>query len=123
MIKIENRSNVPIFEQIFLEVQKLIALKVLRPKDQLPTVRQLARELGVNPNTVSKAYHLCESNQLIESIPGKGFYVLEGSTAIDFAKSKLYHTIRDAIKHLNDLGDSTENIIKNMEEYENDTTH
>ena len=55
MFSINYQSREPIYEQLYDNVIRLIALGVLLPEQQLPPVRQLATELGVNPNTVSKA--------------------------------------------------------------------
>ena len=62
MFSIDLSSRVPIFEQLYNNVVRLISLGVLAPNDKLPPVRTLATKLSVNPNTVSKAYKLLESD-------------------------------------------------------------
>lgn len=67
MIHISSNSALPIFEQIVQEIGRLIAYEILEPHDQLPSVRSLAKDLGINPNTVVKAYDVCEKQNLIYS--------------------------------------------------------
>lgn len=111
MIQIDNRSQIPIFEQIFYQVRKMIALAIFKPDDQLPTVRQLARDLGVNPNTISKAYALCESSNLIISKPGLGYFVKDSDYAINHAVTDYKEKIRSLIKDLLELGFNQEEIL------------
>ena len=56
MFVINYQSREPIYEQLYKNVVRLVSLGAMEPEQQLPPVRQLATELGVNPNTVSKAY-------------------------------------------------------------------
>ena len=77
MIQLNLRRGVPIYEQLKSRVGELVLLGVMQPNEQLPSVRSLARELGVNPNTVSKAYSELEHDGVIYSIPGKGSFISE----------------------------------------------
>ena len=70
-------SKVPIFEQIRDQVLRLIQAGALRPGDRLPSVRQLAQENGINPNTVARAYTQLESLGFVHNLPKKGVYVAE----------------------------------------------
>jgi GntR family transcriptional regulator len=72
------RSHVPIYIQIVERVGHLVATDVLKPGDQLPTVRQLATDLRVNFNTVARAYRLLDEAGVISTQQGRGTYVLEG---------------------------------------------
>ncbi len=65
----------PIYEQLCKKIQELIIKGVLAENDQLPSVRALAKDLGVNPNTVSKAYTELERNRIIYSVTGRGSFV------------------------------------------------
>jgi GntR family transcriptional regulator len=75
-VKIDIRSKIPIYVQIIDQVKHLIASGVLRPDDQLPTVRQMATDLRVNFNTVARAYRLLDDEGLISTQHGRGTYIL-----------------------------------------------
>lgn len=75
MIRIDQRSRVPIYEQIQQSVEELILTGIYAADDQLPSVRALAADLAINPNTIQKAYHLMESQGLIYSLPGRGSFI------------------------------------------------
>ena len=72
MIFINTASGVPIYEQLIQNVIRLVEAGVLKPHDRLPSVRALAAELGVNPNTVAKAYRELEAQGVTYSSAGKG---------------------------------------------------
>ena len=68
-------SKAPIYAQIVEQVKDLVATGALRPGDQLPTVREMAAELGVNFNTVARAYRLLHEERVISTQQGRGTYV------------------------------------------------
>jgi GntR family transcriptional regulator len=76
-IQIDFQSDVPIYVQITSQIEKLVEMQALRPGDQLPTVRQLAAQLGVNFNTVARAYRLLDETGLISTQHGRGTYILD----------------------------------------------
>ncbi len=75
MYNIDLQSRTPIYEQLYKKIIELILKKELMPNDKLPSVRELAKELGVNPNTVSKAFQLLERDKVIYSLAGRGSFV------------------------------------------------
>ena len=75
-IKLSFRSKIPIYIQIIDQIKHLIASGVLAPDDQLPTVRELADDLGVNFTTVARAYRLLDEEGLISAQHGRGTYIL-----------------------------------------------
>ena len=77
MFQINTASGVPIYEQLIHNVTRLTDSGVLKPHDRLPSVRSLAVELGINPNTVAKAYRELETRGFICSVYGKGSFVAE----------------------------------------------
>ncbi|HIJ67631.1 MAG TPA: GntR family transcriptional regulator [Planctomycetes bacterium] len=79
-IKIDNASTRPIYQQIIDQIKRDIALGRLKAADKLPTVRQLAAQLVLNPNTISKAYRQLEQDGIIVTRPGAGAYVAELSS-------------------------------------------
>ena len=66
MITLDEQSRIPIYEQIINEVKRNVLEGFLKPKDQIPSIRELANTLGINPNTVKKSYTALE-NQNIET--------------------------------------------------------
>ena len=77
MILLDYKSRQPIYEQLYNSFAKMAALHVMHGGEQLPSVRALAQRLGINPNTVQKAYQLLERDGIIYSIPGKGSFIGE----------------------------------------------
>lgn len=75
MFSIDLQSRTPIYEQLYKKIIELILKRELMPNDKLPSVRELAKELGVNPNTVSKAFQLLERDRVIYSLTGRGSFV------------------------------------------------
>ena len=72
MFDIDLQSRIPIYEQLYKKIVELIMKKELNSNDKLPSVRELAKELGVNPNTVSKAFQMLERDKIIYSLAGRG---------------------------------------------------
>lgn len=75
MFQIEARSSQPIYEQIINNVKENVVRGFLQPGDELPSVRKMAMQLSVTPNTVAKAYRELERERVIEVIRGKGTYI------------------------------------------------
>ena len=114
-ISIDYTKREPIYEQIVREVEKLITLGVLTPGSQIPSVRALAYDLGINPNTVKKAYDMLEENGLIISKSTKGTFI---SDDVSMAKKQkieeLMEKIQDIIKELESYGLTSEEIINRL---------
>ncbi|WP_250278629.1 GntR family transcriptional regulator [[Clostridium] colinum] len=112
MFNIDFRNPKPIYEQLTESIEKLAIKGVLKPDEQLPSVRQLAMELSINPNTIQRAYSLLESKGITYSIKGRGSFI--SPNCIDCIKNKL-EFIRDDIKRLieeaRDIGATDELIL------------
>ncbi|PGS48077.1 GntR family transcriptional regulator [Bacillus sp. AFS041924] len=76
IIILDPRSHLPIWEQIVLQTKEQMLRKILVTGDKLPSVRELATTLVINPNTVSRAYQELERTGVIETIRGKGTFVI-----------------------------------------------
>ena len=74
---IDTGSGLPIYQQLAQQIREAIARGELQPEANLPSVRQLSRELVVNPNTVARAYTELEREGLLVSRPGRGIYVAQ----------------------------------------------
>ena len=77
MLQIDFRSGLPIYTQIVNQVQAQVAGGILKPGDQLPTVRALAEELRVNFNPVARAYRILDEARIISTQQGRGTYITE----------------------------------------------
>ncbi|HIS79754.1 MAG TPA: GntR family transcriptional regulator [Candidatus Caccousia stercoris] len=103
MLLLDHKSRLPIYTQLYQEILRLSALGAMVPGEQLPSVRALAQELGVNPNTVQKAYQLLEHDGYICSVPGKGSFLCdmgdEAAKKKREAKQALEHAIRSALEN------------------------
>lgn len=77
ILKLDFRSGLPIYTQITNQIQSQVASGVLKPEDQLPTVRALAQELRVNFNTVARAYRLLDEAGVISTQQGRGTYIMK----------------------------------------------
>lgn len=77
MISLQDRSPLPIYEQIVEQMKMLIAEGAMQAGDKIPSVRELSASLLINPNTVSKAYQELERQGVIITIRGKGTFVAE----------------------------------------------
>jgi GntR family transcriptional regulator len=75
MFELDMRSRKPIYEQLVDKLKELIINEVLKPDEQLPSVRTLATQLSINPNTIQKAYRELEIQGYIYSLKGKGSFV------------------------------------------------
>ena len=75
IIRIDPRSAEPIFEQIAFVVKNAIARGDAKAGEKLPSVRELARELAINPNTVARAFTTLQNEGVIESLRGRGMVV------------------------------------------------
>ena len=102
MFIVDLQSKVPIFEQIKKQIIEFISIGVLLPDDKLPSVRQVASSIGVNPNTVSKAYQELENQGYIYSLKGKGCFISNNQTDQLIKEDKLkdfQKVIYDLKKH------------------------
>jgi len=101
-IFINASSGVPIYRQIIQQIEKGVAGGLLSPGDQLPTVREVALDLTINPNTVARAYRELEGSGIIESVQGRGTYIsgtashLSGKAREKMIKDKLEEIVREA---------------------------
>ena len=75
MITIDYQSKLPLYEQIAKRFQTLILKGALPPDSQMPSVRSLAMDLSINPNTIQKAYSLLEQERYIYPVKGRGNFV------------------------------------------------
>lgn len=110
MINIDTRSREPIYLQLEKQIIKLINLGVYDINSPLPSVRSMACELGVNPNTVAKAYKELEQQQVIYTVVGKGVYVSVNNT--DRIKKLAEEQFKAVLTELKSCGLKRKEIIE-----------
>lgn len=116
MISIDNRSRIPIYEQLINGFKLQMMNGVLLPDDQLPSVRQLAQELTINPNTIQKAYRELEHLGYTYSVPGKGSFVNTIQNEMNKERiNMLTETLHKTVQELLFLGLTKEEIIAAIE--------
>ena len=102
MLQLNYKSGVPICDQIVNGFIRLKAIGVMKAGDPLPSVRSLAVKLGVNPNTVQKAYQILESGGIINSVKGKGSFFSDDPIAdtavIRNAQAEFEKAVRSAVE-------------------------
>ena len=105
MINLDYQSRTPIYEQIILEIERYVSLGILKPKEQLMSIRDMATTLGINPNTVKKAYAELENRGVIVTISTKGTFVKDNITQVVNSKiDNIITQIKRNILELEKLG-------------------
>jgi len=110
MIHLDFRDARPIYSQIFDNFRLQISAGVLQPGEKLPSVRELAAQLAINPNTIQRSYRELESSGWTVSIPGKGNFVCEPPEGTGKEKQKLLEEFDQAAKKLLSLGISVREL-------------
>ena len=104
MVHQDYRDSRPIYEQVKDGLRRLMVTGVLQSGDRLPSVRQLATELTVNPNTIARAYTELESEGFVCTVGGKGTFVADGQSQNDSRKRELTERLRPVVQELRELG-------------------
>ena len=110
MIAINYRDPRPIYEQIQSELRRLMLTGALPPGSRLPSVRELAGQLAINPNTIQRAYRELESDGYILSVAGKGSFVAQVDKLAEQQKKQAVEAFRAAVQRLRALGLSGEEL-------------
>ena len=116
MISLNYRDSRPIYEQIRDELRKLIVSGALATDEKLPSVRALAAQLAINPNTIQRAYNEQEAEGYIYSVPGKGSFAAGNDAAGTRRREELLRQARDLLRELRYLGVSQEELAALLKE-------
>lgn len=116
MIVLNTRDPKPIYEQITNNLRRLIASGGIAPGERLPSVRELATRLTINPNTIQRAYRQLEQEGYIVSLPGKGCFAAEGSTLRQDRLRMLWLQLETAAAELRLAGVSQQELISHLTE-------
>ena len=110
MISLNYRDSRPIYEQIKDGLRKLIVTGALGTGEKLPSVRALATQLSINPNTIQRAYNELESEGYIYSIPGQGSFAAGNAGADESRRKELLEKLRELAAELKYLGVTGEEL-------------
>jgi GntR family transcriptional regulator len=127
-VKIEFRSDEPIYLQIARQIEELVGSGELNIGDQLPTVREMATELSINFNTVARAYRLLDEAKLISTQRGRGTYIWEkpNEETIQVLKEEalevLLHKLTRDIEKLGFSVEQAITVLKQLEPVNNSDT-
>lgn len=116
MFNIDLQSRIPIYEQLRKNIIELIIKGALKENDQLPSIRNLAKDLSINPNTIAKAYQLLEHDGIIYSNMGRGSFIspVKHDIVNDYILSDFDKTVSEALK----IGISKEELIERIQKNE-----
>ncbi|MGN0412056.1 MAG: GntR family transcriptional regulator [Lachnospiraceae bacterium] len=115
MIIIDYKDTRPIYEQIVEKIRTLILKGVLEPDSQLQSVRSLAMELSINPNTIQKAYTELERQGFIYTIKGRGNFVRYDKSLLEVKKEELRGKVEEVLKEADELGISRKELLEGVE--------
>ena len=116
MIRIDNDNPKAIYEQIYDEIIRLIFSKSLKPDEKLPSVRELASMIRINPNTIQKAYKNLEEDNYIYSVKGVGNFVKNADELRDLHIRNVKDELKKVIKSLKELGLRDDRIAELVKE-------
>ena len=105
MIQIDPLNRTPVYEQLIRQTERFVLMGIFKPQDQVPSVRALSVELGVNPNTIQKAYSQMEASGILQSVPGRGRFVTgEAKEIIGRQKREQLNILRERLKEFAEAG-------------------
>nr|WP_206762713.1 GntR family transcriptional regulator [Mobilitalea sibirica] len=111
VIIIDYKDRRPIYEQIAERFQELILKGVLEPDTQLPSVRSLAMDLSINPNTIQKAYTELERQGFIYSVQGKGSFIAPNDRLLQDKKDEILKVVQKLAKEAKEIGITKDQFI------------
>lgn len=104
MLHLDYRDSRPIHQQVRDGLRRLMVTGVLQPGDQLPSVRKLATELAINPNTIQRAIAQLEAEGFVYTVSGRGSFVAEDGDQNRRRMAELTESLRDTVEELRQLG-------------------
>ena len=116
MIQLNYRDSKPIYEQIKEGLRRLVITGAIAKDEKLPSVRELASELAINPNTIQRAYRELETEGYIYTVPGKGSFAAEQSDVSGRRNEELLREFDEIVRELLYLSEDKEALIRRIEE-------
>ena len=114
MVHLDYRDVRPIYAQIIDSFKAQITANVLKTGDKLPSVRELASDLAINPNTIQRAYRSLEAEGWIVTVPGKGCFVSANSDCQSQERNRLLAVLEETCTALVSLGLSREELAERI---------
>lgn len=111
MILIDYRDTRPIYEQVVERFRILILRGVIKPDEKMPSVRNLAVDLSINPNTIQRAYAELERQGYIYTVKGKGNFVSESSLLLQKYKEEIFAQLAEIYKTAAGIGITEEELV------------
>lgn len=111
MLNLRFEGKTPIYEQLFRGIARLVSSGELLPNEKLPAVREVAKQFGINPNTVQKAYAQLEQAGLIYSIPAKGSYVSDRKETAAAVKEEALRNAEKSLREAFSAGVGFDEIV------------
>jgi GntR family transcriptional regulator len=108
--RLDRQSGVPAYRQLVDQVRQALRLGILRPGDRLPTVRDVVRQIAINPNTVHRAYRELEQQGLTEGRPGSGTFVKDTLDQVPDEQSELRQDLEAWVRAARQAGLADEGI-------------
>ena len=110
MIILDYKDARPIYEQVVDKFQKLILTGALEPNTKMPSVRSLAVELSINPNTIQRAYSELEREGFIYTVKGRGNFVAYDESLLRYRKDEIYRKLEDIVREAGEIGISRQEL-------------
>lgn len=117
MIVIDYQDRRPIYEQIVERFQVLILKGILEQDEQMPSVRKLAVDLSINPNTIQKAYSILEQQGYIYPVKGRGNYVSDKGTLLQERKKLFWKEYQEILARGREIGITKEEFEAGINQY------
>lgn len=117
LIGIDLQNRKPIYEQIVERFQMLIVNGILEPDSQMPSVRSLAMELSINPNTIQKAYSLLEQQGYIYPVKGRGNFVSGNAGLKQRKQESVFAELQELVKKSRELEIEETVFLKKVREF------
>lgn len=116
MFSVDVLSRQPIYEQIIRQLERFVLTGVLKPGDQIPSVRSLSMQLSINPNTIQKAYAELDRRGIICSVPGRGCFIAENAVSrLNESKRQELTTFEELAGELALAGMDKDTLLKAVE--------
>ena len=117
MFNINLKDYVPIYEQLYSQIVRMASLNILKGDEKIPSVRALAKQLKINPNTVQKAYTLLEKDNIIYTIKGKGSFISSNQNASQKELQIIKLEINHLLSKIYNTKITKQDVIKTVEEF------
>ena len=117
MISLDYRSGRPLYLQVVEGYKRLILGGVIVENERLPSVRELASQLAINPNTIQRAYRELEAEGFVGTSPGKGIFAVGADSLREREIEAIYEVIYSEIKKLLDCGMEIKDILNHINIY------